>query len=345
MADLSTDFKDDVLNEEINTKRRYQMIYNNDDGTVSFEDVTNYTQVGSEFGAKEVNEERTEINNRLPLSGGTLTGNLAIHKNDPYLLLKNAQGGDQEVGLHYYGTVAGENMFGIYDSTGQTHLMTISQETKEVKFYGTLQAIAENNYGKVYAGDKIYMSTDADGGNLRIYTPGGNGNFWEADAYNGNLRFYRYDAAQEKITAQFNFGYGGTISAPFVLNALTATAAGYVLDARQGKALNDKITALQSSLSPKALASINNPTVNSTISFTTSAPLLMIDFSNGSACESMIIMSDVSSVSHMMSLVWSPTTLSRVTFRRTSAGIQILSLYSCGEWASAAHSIVVKSVG
>lgn len=244
MPDLSTDFKDDVLNEDVNTRRRYQMIYN-DDGTVSFEDVTAYSQVGSEFGAKEVNEERTAINEKLPLSGGTLTGNLIIHKNDPYLRLKNAQGGDQELGLHYYGTVAGENLFGIYDVTGQTHLMTISQETKEVKFYGTLQAIAENNYGKVCAGDKIYMSTDSEGGNLRITPPNGNGNFWETDAYNGNLRFYHYDATQGKITAQFNWGAGGTVSAPFVLNALTATAAGYVLDARQGKVLNDKITALQ----------------------------------------------------------------------------------------------------
>lgn len=130
-----------------------------------------------------------------------------------------------------------------------------------------------------------------------------------------------------------------------VVNNLTATAAGYALDARQGKALNDKITALQSSLSPKTLASINNPTVNSTISFTTSAPLLMIDFSNGSTCESMIIMSGESSVSYMMSLVWSPATLSRVVFRRTSAGIQILAVYSCGDWAYAAHSIVVKSIG
>lgn len=58
---LSTDFKDDILNESVNEKRKYQMTYN-DDGTVSFTDVTSYSQTGSEYGAAEVNEERQAIN-------------------------------------------------------------------------------------------------------------------------------------------------------------------------------------------------------------------------------------------------------------------------------------------
>lgn len=61
MSDLSTDFKDDILNTDINTRRKYQMI-NNEDGTVSFVDVTSYSQNGSPFGAKEVNETRSSIN-------------------------------------------------------------------------------------------------------------------------------------------------------------------------------------------------------------------------------------------------------------------------------------------
>ena len=63
MADftpLSTNFQDDVLASS-NSKRKYRMI-NNSDGTVSFEDATVYSQKGSEFGAKEVNEEREAIN-------------------------------------------------------------------------------------------------------------------------------------------------------------------------------------------------------------------------------------------------------------------------------------------
>ena len=57
---LSTDFKDDILSDH-SGRRKFQMIQN-DDGTVSFEDVTEYSQTGSAYGAKEVNEEREAIN-------------------------------------------------------------------------------------------------------------------------------------------------------------------------------------------------------------------------------------------------------------------------------------------
>ena len=58
---LSTDFKDDILASQ-NSKRKYTQV-NNFDGTVSFQDSTAYSQVGSSYGAKEVNEEREAINN------------------------------------------------------------------------------------------------------------------------------------------------------------------------------------------------------------------------------------------------------------------------------------------
>ena len=58
---LSTDFKDDILATQ-NSKRKYTQV-NNSDGTVSFQDSTAYSQVGSSYGAKEVNEEREAINN------------------------------------------------------------------------------------------------------------------------------------------------------------------------------------------------------------------------------------------------------------------------------------------
>ena len=58
---LSTDFKDDILASQ-NSKRKYTQV-NNSDGTVSFQDSTAYSQVGSSYGAKEINEEREAINN------------------------------------------------------------------------------------------------------------------------------------------------------------------------------------------------------------------------------------------------------------------------------------------
>lgn len=58
---LRTDFKDDILDPS-NYKRKYKQVVNND-GTFSFQDETTYQQVGSDYGAKEVNEERKAINN------------------------------------------------------------------------------------------------------------------------------------------------------------------------------------------------------------------------------------------------------------------------------------------
>lgn len=59
---LKTDYKEDILASG-NTKRRYNMI-TNDDGTVSFEDVTKYAQTGDSFGAGDANSAN-EILNRL----------------------------------------------------------------------------------------------------------------------------------------------------------------------------------------------------------------------------------------------------------------------------------------
>lgn len=60
MMALNTNYVDDILASS-NTQRKYK-ITNNTDGTVSIEDVTEYQQIGSRYGAKDINEERVEIN-------------------------------------------------------------------------------------------------------------------------------------------------------------------------------------------------------------------------------------------------------------------------------------------
>lgn len=64
---LSTDFKDDVLASTMSEKRRYREIQNID-GTVSFEDVTDYTQIGSTFGAGQINAMNEAANNSFDAS-------------------------------------------------------------------------------------------------------------------------------------------------------------------------------------------------------------------------------------------------------------------------------------
>lgn len=61
-ATLPVNFKDDILDPSMDGKRRYRIIKNSDD-TVSLEDVTDYTQVGSNFGAAQINATNTSVNN------------------------------------------------------------------------------------------------------------------------------------------------------------------------------------------------------------------------------------------------------------------------------------------
>ena len=61
MADLKTNYVDDVVDTTKNQVRKYKLIQN-DDGTVSFVDVTEYTQVGTSFGAKDINDTNAAIN-------------------------------------------------------------------------------------------------------------------------------------------------------------------------------------------------------------------------------------------------------------------------------------------
>ena len=64
MADLPTNLKDDILDSSVNTRRKYRMIENGD-GTYSFDDATEYSQVGDEYGAGLINETNKQVNARV----------------------------------------------------------------------------------------------------------------------------------------------------------------------------------------------------------------------------------------------------------------------------------------
>lgn len=57
---MKTDYKNDILADSMNGLRRYEMI-NNDDGTVSFRDVSEYTQTGDGVTAGVMNSIGTHI--------------------------------------------------------------------------------------------------------------------------------------------------------------------------------------------------------------------------------------------------------------------------------------------
>lgn len=75
MADLKTNYKDDVLDTSKNEKRKFRMIQN-DDGTVSFEDATEYTQQGDAFSAADINATNAKINEQNRSLTTFETGNI-----------------------------------------------------------------------------------------------------------------------------------------------------------------------------------------------------------------------------------------------------------------------------
>ena len=75
MADLKTNYVDDVLDSSKNQLRKYQQIQN-DDGTVSFVDVTEYSTTGTSFGAKDINDTNAAVNELNESLGGNTLGTI-----------------------------------------------------------------------------------------------------------------------------------------------------------------------------------------------------------------------------------------------------------------------------
>lgn len=66
-ATLPVNFKDDILGSSMGGKRRW-ILTQNSDGTYTMEDATTYTQVGSTFGAAQINATNQAVNESLDKS-------------------------------------------------------------------------------------------------------------------------------------------------------------------------------------------------------------------------------------------------------------------------------------
>jgi hypothetical protein len=75
---LKENYKDDILDVSVNTKRKYRMT-ENPDGTVSFDDETEYTQEGDSFGASDMNATNGKVNT-LESDIGEINDNLTASK-------------------------------------------------------------------------------------------------------------------------------------------------------------------------------------------------------------------------------------------------------------------------
>ena len=111
---LPVDFRDDILSENMNNRRRYQMI-NNSDGTVSLVDVTEYEQVGSVFGQAQINAICAAVNGLTDSVSDAFSeektyavGDYAIYENTLYRFIAAKTAGAWNPAAAEAVTVAGE---------------------------------------------------------------------------------------------------------------------------------------------------------------------------------------------------------------------------------------------
>jgi len=105
MANLPTNYKDDVLDTSVNTKRKFTMI-DNGDGTFSFDDETVYSVVGSTFGASDFNSTNRRVNSLNDkmnfLTGGFVIRDASINLANKSFNLLNADITEDSLAMVYF---------------------------------------------------------------------------------------------------------------------------------------------------------------------------------------------------------------------------------------------------
>ncbi len=119
MAQLRTDYKDEILDASVNTQRKYRMI-NNADGTVSFADETVYAEEGDTFGALDVNETNLKTNEVTDKVGAiqyikeSFAG-VTEYYNKPWLAIQNlVESGKIQTDKVYIGIISTNSQFEVY---------------------------------------------------------------------------------------------------------------------------------------------------------------------------------------------------------------------------------------
>ena len=119
---LRTDYKDDILDTSVNGKRKYNLITNSD-GTVSLEDVTEYSQVGDSFGGADINRTNEEINriSYVEVEGTLLAGTTSITLTDSAITTDSK--------FDFYTSIYGVSPTNVTVASGSITLEFDAQET------------------------------------------------------------------------------------------------------------------------------------------------------------------------------------------------------------------------
>lgn len=211
---LPVNFKDDVLASSMDGKRRYNMITNSD-GTVSFEDVTTYSQEGSNFGSAQINNTNgaiNTINNNVLDTIEQISANTSGGKFAGALALKNVNNSIQELLKSSVGNSI--NMIATV-SCGNTTYTPVVRIRILLKQVTVIDATATGSY-QTSSSEVIKTYTDTDN-NIKIKV--------RFTAVSGNtVPNYAYISINDGSEQKFNVGIFS-----YEMSPITKNFAGYII--------------------------------------------------------------------------------------------------------------------
>lgn len=152
---LKTDYKDYELAPNMGGKKRYRMI-NNDDGTVSFVDVSEYLEIGDTFKADDINATNNAINE------GSLPSNAVVFKEESTPSTPAPRDAD---------TLGGHNVDYFASNSALDNKF---ENVKSVKPYGDYQPVGDGRIATKISiaieGGVLYLqSFDANGQQIALH--------------------------------------------------------------------------------------------------------------------------------------------------------------------------------
>jgi len=155
---LKENYKDDILDVSVNTKRKYRMT-ENADGTISLDDETVYTQEGDSFGSGDINAITHAVNNVA-----TDAEHTSYDNTESGLESENVQGAIDEINDNL--TNLGERIelmnFEYFDvrMLAQNASQGYNLNPNKITYISLVSQIASNGYGvyKVENGTLTHIS-------------------------------------------------------------------------------------------------------------------------------------------------------------------------------------------
>lgn len=231
---LKTDYKDDVLEG----RRKYRMITNNDN-TVSFEDVTAYTQEGDSFGANDINDTNGGINDALDRLDLNNTRNLVVPADINYTqngvtMRTNADGSITLSGARsggvviLYANIFDANSGGTNDANKQKWLPN-----------GKYRIWGDPVGGRIAGKARFQIMGYSENEQIVVQTTSDTATYYDFEI----TEQVKYISIRMYILANANFGTGMTIY-PMITTQSTTDVTGYEQGALSNRALTLKMQAL-----------------------------------------------------------------------------------------------------